>query len=85
MSAGRHQEVGQTATKGQPANFTLYKNIQMKNRRTNRNLLRETQKPPAHRAEADFLRWLNAALRDERWRAVIHARFMAEELAEIEF
>jgi hypothetical protein len=31
MSAGRHQEVGGQTSRSQPADFTLYKNMQYKN------------------------------------------------------
>jgi hypothetical protein len=54
--------------------------------KTNRRLLRKTRHlstPGA--AQPNFLLWLNAALRDERWRAVIRDRLIQAELAEIQF
>ena len=59
----------------------------MKNiRTTKRRLLRKTpdlSTPVA--AEPNLFVWLNAALRDERLRAIIRERLLQAELAEIQF
>ena len=58
----------------------------MKNNRKNRNLLRNArQLSTLVPAEPDFIAWLNAAVRDERWRALIRERLVQAELAEIQF
>jgi len=36
-------------------------------------------------AEPNFLQWLNRALQDERWRAVIRGRLIQVESADIQF
>jgi hypothetical protein len=36
-------------------------------------------------AEPNFVQWLNTALRDERWRALIRDRLIQAELAKIQF
>jgi hypothetical protein len=36
-------------------------------------------------AEPNLLQWLNRALQDERWRAVIRGQLIQTELADIQF
>lgn len=55
----------------------------MRNNRRQLRRKRELSTPAA--AEPNFLAWLNAAVRDERWRTLIRERLVQAELAEIQF
>jgi hypothetical protein len=60
--------------------------MQIKNMRHRRKPLRKGRRlSTAPAAGLDFLQWLNRALQDERWRAVIRDRLIQAELAEIQF
>ena len=50
-----------------------------------RRLLRKRHPSTLPAAKPDFVSWLNTALRDERWRAVIRDRLVQAELREIQF
>ena len=85
--SSKHPEVCGQTTRGQPADFFLYKNIQIKNMQYQQYtgisgpfLIENTMQTP----QSEFMQWLEAMLTDDTRRAILRALLERYELPVIE-